>query len=93
MPCPHPCPCPALSLPPSLRSPAVVWNRGAPPNPRTAFQSEVPVRVRVEPLNSMNNRFRPDPGMKFRWAHVHVHVRIRAVWCGWLVGSSHAGSH
>ena len=68
MPCPHPCPCTFLPL---LRSPAgeilVVWNRGPPPDPRTAFQSEVPVRVRVEPLNSMNNRFRPDPGMKFRW--------------------------
>ena len=54
--------------------------RGPPPDPRTAFQSEVPVRVRVEPLNSMNNRFRSDPGMKFRWVRLlgrgtpeHVH--------------------
>lgn len=45
----------------------VVWNRGEPPHPRAAFDSAVPVRVRVEPRNSMNNRFKPDAGIKFRW--------------------------
>jgi hypothetical protein len=44
----------------------VVWNRGEPPHPRAAFDSAVPVRVRVEPRNSMNNRFKPDAGIKFR---------------------------
>ena len=45
----------------------MVWNRGEPPHPRAAFDSAVPVRVRVEPHNSMNNRFKPDAGIKFRW--------------------------
>ncbi len=44
----------------------MVWNRGPPPHPRAAFDSAVPVRVRVEPQNSMNNRFKPDAGIKFR---------------------------
>ena len=44
----------------------MVWNKGAPPDPRRAFQSAVPVRVRAEPANSMNNRFRPDAHIRFR---------------------------
>ena len=47
----------------------VVWNRGVPPDPlrdlryngRGGTAGGVPVRVRVEAANSMNNRFRPDP--------------------------------
>ena len=44
----------------------VVWNRGAPPVPERDLPSAVPVRVRVERANSMNNRFRPDPDLRFR---------------------------
>mmetsp|Transcript_19140 Transcript_19140/g.49746 ORF Transcript_19140/g.49746 Transcript_19140/m.49746 type:complete len:881 (+) Transcript_19140:170-2812(+) len=43
----------------------VVWNKGVPPLPQS-FDSQVPVRVRVEPVNSMNNRFKPDPDLKHR---------------------------
>eukprot|EP00798_Chlamydomonas_sp_ICE-L_P009628 gene9628-7542_t len=39
----------------------VVWNKGVPPNPATDYNSPIPVRIRVEAKNSMNNRFRPDP--------------------------------
>lgn len=44
----------------SVREIVVVWNKGAPPNPNTDFDSAVPVRIRVEPENSLNNRFKPD---------------------------------
>eukprot|EP00887_Chlorella_sp_A99_P000276 scaffold13.g276.t1 len=50
---------------PSVGEVLVVWNRGPPPDPES-FDARVPVRVRVEPTNSMNNRFRPDPGLHFR---------------------------
>ena len=48
----------------SVREIVVVWNKGPPPNPKTAFDSAVPVRVRVELHNSLNNRFKPDPLIK-----------------------------
>jgi len=38
----------------------VVWNKGTPPDP-ARMDSAVPLRIRVEAKNSMNNRFRPDP--------------------------------
>lgn len=71
---------------PSVGEVLVVWNRGPAPNPRTAFQSDVPVRVRVEHVNSMNNRFRPDPSIKFRCGGVGPVSVLRSLrvwgWCG-----------
>ncbi|KAL3621417.1 hypothetical protein CASFOL_036329 [Castilleja foliolosa] len=49
----------------SVREIVVIWNRGVPPRP-SDFDSAVPVRVRVEKLNSLNNRFRVDPFIKTR---------------------------
>ena len=46
----------------------MVWNKGVPPDPARDLPSPVPVRVRVERQNSMNNRYRPDPTIKYRWA-------------------------
>ncbi|MEW5307839.1 MAG: hypothetical protein WDW36_010212 [Sanguina aurantia] len=46
---------------PSVGDIVVVWNKGAPPDPETDFDSAVPVRVRVEERNSLNNRFKADP--------------------------------
>ncbi|CAM6083117.1 unnamed protein product [Calypogeia fissa] len=48
----------------SVREILVVWNKGTPPDPLTEFDSAVPVRIRVEPVNSLNNRFRVDPLIK-----------------------------
>ena len=39
---------------------------GEPPVPERDFDSAVPVRVRVEPLNSLNNRFKLDPAIHNR---------------------------
>nr|XP_043613491.1 glucosamine inositolphosphorylceramide transferase 1 [Erigeron canadensis] len=47
----------------SVREILVVWNKGKPPDPKE-FDSAVPVRIRVEEQNSLNNRFRPDPLIK-----------------------------
>ncbi|KAI3816179.1 hypothetical protein L1987_15870 [Smallanthus sonchifolius] len=41
----------------------VVWNKGKPPDPND-LDSMVPVRIRVEDKNSLNNRFKPDPLIK-----------------------------
>ncbi|KAG1346344.1 glucosamine inositolphosphorylceramide transferase 1 [Cocos nucifera] len=49
----------------SVREIVVVWNKGDPPN-RDEFDSAVPVRIRVEELNSLNNRFKVDPLIKTR---------------------------
>ncbi|XP_047954608.1 glucosamine inositolphosphorylceramide transferase 1 isoform X2 [Salvia hispanica] len=49
----------------SVREIVVVWNKGTPPQPGD-FDSAVPVRVRVENRNSLNNRFKPDPLIKTR---------------------------
>ncbi|KAL9164213.1 hypothetical protein ABFS82_06G090600 [Erythranthe guttata] len=49
----------------SVREIVVVWNKGAPPKP-SDFDSAVPVRIRVEAKNSLNNRFRVDPSIKTR---------------------------
>ncbi|WOL15247.1 hypothetical protein Cni_G24028 [Canna indica] len=43
----------------------VVWNKGQPPN-TTEFDSAVPLRIRVEKRNSLNNRFNVDPLIKTR---------------------------
>ncbi|KAF8397794.1 hypothetical protein HHK36_016717 [Tetracentron sinense] len=43
----------------------VVWNRGQPPKP-SDLDSVVPVRIRVEKQNSLNNRFKVDPLIKNR---------------------------
>ncbi|XP_031488806.1 glucosamine inositolphosphorylceramide transferase 1-like isoform X1 [Nymphaea colorata] len=49
----------------SVREIVVVWNKGNPPDERE-FDSAVPVRIRVERLNSLNNRFKVDPLIKTR---------------------------
>ncbi|CAM0954245.1 unnamed protein product [Alopecurus aequalis] len=49
----------------SVREIVVVWNKGNPPT-SDAFDSTVPVRIRVEETNSLNNRFRVDPLIKTR---------------------------
>ncbi|XP_058073903.1 glucosamine inositolphosphorylceramide transferase 1-like [Magnolia sinica] len=49
----------------SVREIVVVWNKGTPPNLED-FDSAVPVRVRVEEHNSLNNRFKVDPLIKTR---------------------------
>ncbi|GAB4816089.1 hypothetical protein N2152v2_003135 [Parachlorella kessleri] len=47
---------------PSVAEILVVWNSGPPPDVARDFPgTPVPVRVRVEAANSLNNRFRPDP--------------------------------
>ncbi|KAK9059817.1 hypothetical protein SSX86_020521 [Deinandra increscens subsp. villosa] len=47
----------------SVREIVVVWNKGKPPDPKD-LDSMVPVRIRVEDQNSLNNRFKPDPLIK-----------------------------
>ncbi|CAL9107483.1 unnamed protein product [Musa textilis] len=49
----------------SVREIVVVWNKGKPPS-EEEFDSVVPVRIRVEELNSLNNRFKVDPLIKTR---------------------------
>ncbi|XP_058109283.1 glucosamine inositolphosphorylceramide transferase 1 [Magnolia sinica] len=43
----------------------VVWNKGQPPQ-LSELDSAVPVRIRVEEHNSLNNRFKMDPSIKNR---------------------------
>ncbi|KAH7428867.1 hypothetical protein KP509_09G020700 [Ceratopteris richardii] len=50
----------------SVKEILVIWNKGQPPNPDTDFDSAVPVRIRLEEKNSLNNRFKPDPLIKTR---------------------------
>lgn len=50
----------------SVQEIVVVWNKGQPPDPESDFDSAVPVRIRVEKRNSLNNRFEPDPLIKTR---------------------------
>ncbi|KAI3851876.1 hypothetical protein MKW98_019875 [Papaver atlanticum] len=45
---------------PSVKEIVVVWNKGNPPE-LGDFDTVVPVRIRVEKQNSLNNRFRVDP--------------------------------
>ncbi|XP_052184752.1 glucosamine inositolphosphorylceramide transferase 1-like [Diospyros lotus] len=49
----------------SVREIVVVWNKGKPPE-LSDFDSAVPVRIRVEKRNSLNNRFKTDPMIKTR---------------------------
>ncbi|KAL2943244.1 Glycosyltransferase family protein 64 protein C5 [Bienertia sinuspersici] len=49
----------------SVKEIVVVWNKGKAPKP-SEFDSAVPVRIRVEKLNSLNNRFNIDPLIKTR---------------------------
>lgn len=49
----------------SVREIVVVWNKGQPPE-LSEFDSAVPVRIRVEEKNSLNNRFKVDPSIKTR---------------------------
>ncbi|KAL6578170.1 Glucosamine inositolphosphorylceramide transferase 1 [Orobanche minor] len=49
----------------SVREIVIVWNRGTPPLP-SDFDSAVPVRIRVEKRNSLNNRFKVDPLIETR---------------------------
>ncbi|KAL8162076.1 hypothetical protein V2J09_013565 [Rumex salicifolius] len=49
----------------SVKEIVVVWNKGDPPNSND-FDSAVPVRIRVEDQNSLNNRFQVDPEIKTR---------------------------
>lgn len=50
---------------PSVREIVVVWNKGIPPK-LNEFDSVVPVRIRVEDRNSLNNRFKVDPMIQTR---------------------------
>ncbi|PKA56341.1 alpha-1,4-N-acetylglucosaminyltransferase EXTL3 [Apostasia shenzhenica] len=49
----------------SVKEIVVIWNRGKPPAP-SELDSFVPVRIRVEERNSLNNRFKLDPMIKTR---------------------------
>ncbi|XP_052199425.1 glucosamine inositolphosphorylceramide transferase 1-like [Diospyros lotus] len=49
----------------SVREIVVVWNKGKPPE-ADEFDSAVPVRIRVEKQNSLNNRFKVDHMIKTR---------------------------
>ncbi|KFK24896.1 hypothetical protein AALP_AA8G038800 [Arabis alpina] len=50
---------------PSVKEIVVIWNKGPPPE-LTDLDSAVPVRIRVERLNTLNNRFNIDPLIKTR---------------------------
>ncbi|KAL0874890.1 hypothetical protein Bca101_024595 [Brassica carinata] len=50
---------------PSVKEILVIWNKGPPPE-LTELDSAVPVRIRVEKLNSLNNRFNVDSLIKTR---------------------------
>ncbi|KAJ4910498.1 Glycosyltransferase family protein 64 protein C5 [Raphanus sativus] len=50
---------------PSVKEILVIWNKGPPPE-LTDLNSAVPVRIRVEKLNSLNNRYNIDPLIKTR---------------------------
>jgi hypothetical protein len=49
----------------SVREIVVVWNKGRPPS-QGEFKSLVPVRIRVENKNTLNNRFNIDKEIKTR---------------------------
>ncbi|KAK3011882.1 hypothetical protein RJ639_012908 [Escallonia herrerae] len=49
----------------SVREIVVVWNKGVPPESGD-FDSAVPVRIRVEEKNSLNNRFKKDSSIRTR---------------------------
>ncbi|KAK4279583.1 hypothetical protein QN277_011341 [Acacia crassicarpa] len=49
----------------SVREIVVVWNKGVPPK-ESDLDSAVPVRIRIEEKNSLNNRFNVDPLIKTR---------------------------
>lgn len=49
----------------SVREIVLVWNKGQPPE-LSELDSAVPVRIRVEERNSLNNRFKLDPLIKTR---------------------------
>lgn len=49
----------------SVREIVVIWNKGKAPD-ESEFDSAVPVRIRVEQLNSLNNRFKIDPLIRTR---------------------------
>ncbi|KAL1201451.1 Glucosamine inositolphosphorylceramide transferase 1 [Cardamine amara subsp. amara] len=49
----------------SVKEIVVIWNKGPPPK-LTDLDSAVPVRIRVEKRNSLNNRFEIDPMVKTR---------------------------
>ncbi|EXB58473.1 hypothetical protein L484_005207 [Morus notabilis] len=49
----------------SVREIVVVWNKGTPPRV-SDFDSTVPIRIRIEEENSLNNRFKEDSLIKTR---------------------------
>ncbi|KAI4302289.1 hypothetical protein MLD38_038059 [Melastoma candidum] len=49
----------------SVKEIVVVWNKGIPPK-LSDFDSAVPIRIRVEPKNSLNNRFKMDAFIRTR---------------------------
>jgi len=52
---------------PSAESVLVVWNAGPPPDPNhLQLSSSIPVRIRIEEMNSLNNRFRLDSAITTR---------------------------
>ncbi|AED90753.1 Glucosamine inositolphosphorylceramide transferase 1 [Arabidopsis thaliana] len=50
---------------PSVKEIVVIWNKGPPPD-LSELDSAVPVRIRVQKQNSLNNRFEIDPLIKTR---------------------------
>lgn len=51
---------------PSVAGIVVVWSGGPAPHTARDLKSAVPVRVRVEEVDSLNNRFKPDPQLNTR---------------------------
>ncbi|KAI9118694.1 hypothetical protein K1719_010139 [Acacia pycnantha] len=49
----------------SVREIVVVWNKGVPPK-LSDMDSAVPLKIRVEERNSLNNRFKVDPSIETR---------------------------
>ena len=55
---------------------------GQPPVPERDFDSVVPVRVRLEAVNSLNNRFKEDPGIRNRCVCALLGgMRCAVQWC------------
>ena len=52
---------------PSVGEILIVWNKGTPPDVSKDFPwATIPVRLRVQTSNSLNNRYRPDSNLRYR---------------------------
>ncbi|KAJ3674661.1 hypothetical protein LUZ60_005277 [Juncus effusus] len=47
----------------SVREIIIIWNKGIPPK-KSEFKSQIPIRIRVENNNTLNNRFKIDKSIK-----------------------------